>query len=214
MRMVLFPRLRARLARSAQPPNLVGTSSATTEVGLPAQAAGAAAAPESRTIKRIFLMLYLQFAFYWGTIGFGMLVNYYYSVPGTLGSDFGSIFTQIFTTPLLVGHVAFALLSTGMSIPIIIAARRIGLKPVVRLHAGAITSRLVGFTAGPLFIYYSTTAAGDPFASNISSFVMAIAFVIAVILSFMGRIFIVREDVRIRFRAAPQALAPEGERIG
>ena len=153
----------------------------------------------SRKLHNIFRLLYLQFAFYWATIAAGMFVNYYYSVPATVTPDVGSIFQQFISSVPLFAHVSFAVLSSGMSIPVIVLARRVALKQVVWLHAGAITCRMVGFVAGPLFIYYSTSAVSDPFASNISTFVMASVFLMAVILSFMSRIFIVREDVRIKY---------------
>jgi hypothetical protein len=160
----------------------------------------------SKTLHRIFLFLYLQFAFYWATIAAGMLVNYYYAVPASLQSDFGSIFLQLFAAPSLFAHVAFAVLSTSMSIPTIILARRVRLSQVVYLHAGAITARMVGFVTGPLFLYYSTSAISDPYSANISTFIMASVFLTAVILTFMSRIFIVREDVRIKYVVAAQPL--------
>ena len=160
----------------------------------------------SKTLHRIFLFLYLQFAFYWATIAAGMLVNYYYAVPADLQSDFGSIFLQFFAAPSLFAHVAFAVLSSGMSIPVIVLARRARLPQVVYLHAGAITARMVGFVTGPLFIYYSTSAIADPFSANISTFIMASVFLTAVILTFMSRIFIVREDVRIKYIVGAQPM--------
>ena len=144
-------------------------------------------------------MLYLQFAFYWATVAAGMFVNYYYAVPDTVTPDIGSIFGQFFVSAPLFGHVLFAVLSTGMSVPVIILARRVALRKVVYLHMGAISCRLVGFVAGPLFIYYTTSAVGDPFSANLSTFIMASVFLMAVILSFMSRIFIVREDVRAKY---------------
>ena len=160
----------------------------------------------SKTLHRIFLFLYLQFAFYWATIGAGMLVNYYYAVPSDLQSDFGSIFLQFFAAPSLFAHVTFAVLSTSMSIPVIVLARRARLSQVVYLHAGAITARMVGFVTGPLFIYFSTSAVADPFSANISTFIMASVFLTAVILTFMSRIFIVREDVRIKYIVGAQPM--------
>ena len=144
-------------------------------------------------------MLYLQFAFYWATIAAGMLVNYYYAVPDSVTPTVGSIFAQFFAAPSLFAHVLFAILSSGMSIPIIVLARRAGLTRVVLLHLGAISSRLVGFVMGPLFIYYSTGAIADSSSAALTTFVMACVFLIAVILTFMSRIFIVREDVRIKY---------------
>jgi hypothetical protein len=91
-----------------------------------------------------------------------------------------------------------------MSVPVIFLARRVKLKQVMILHAGAITARLVGFVTGPLFMYYSTSAIGDDYSAGVSTFIMASVFLTAVILSFMSRIFIVREDVRIKFSATPQ----------
>jgi hypothetical protein len=157
----------------------------------------------SKTIHRIFQVLYFQFAFYWATIAAGMFVNYYYSVPATLQPDFPSIFSQFFAAPSLFAHVLFAVLSTGMSVPVIILARRVMLRQVVLLHAGAISARLVGFVTGPLFMYYSTSSIADSYSAGISTFIMASVFLTAVILSFLSRIFIVREDVRIKFGMAP-----------
>jgi hypothetical protein len=157
----------------------------------------------SRTLHRIFLLLYFQFAFYWATIAAGMFVNYYYMIPTTLQPNFPSIFAQFFAAPSLFAHVLFAVLSTGMSIPIIFLARRVMLRQVVILHAGAISARLVGFVTGPLFMYYSTASIADAYSASISTFVMASVFLTAVILTFLSRIFIVREDVRIKFSAIP-----------
>jgi hypothetical protein len=156
----------------------------------------------SKTLHRIFQVLYLQFGFYWATIAAGMFVNYYYSVPATLQPDFLSIFSAFFGAPSLFAHVLFAVLSTGMSIPVIILARRVMLRQVVLLHAGAISARLVGFVTGPLFMYYSTSSIADSYSAGISTFIMASVFLTAVILSFMSRIFIVREDVRVKFGSA------------
>jgi hypothetical protein len=156
----------------------------------------------SRKLHRIFTLLYFQFAFYWATIAAGMFVNYYYAVPATLTPDVGSIFQQFVASAPLFAHVLFAILSSGMSIPVIVLARRVGLKQVMWLHAGAITCRMVGFVAGPLFIYYTTTAVSDPFSASLSTFVMASVFLMAVILSFMSRIFIVRADVRAKYMVA------------
>jgi len=161
----------------------------------------------TKTLHRIFQFLYLQFAFYWGTVAAGMFVNYYYAVPADLQSDFGSIFLQFFAAPSLFAHVAFAVLSTSMSIPVIVLARRVRLSQVVYLHAGAIGARLIGFITGPLFIYFSTTAISDPFSANISTFIMASVFLTAVILSFLSRIFIVREDVRIKYVVSARPLS-------
>lgn len=159
-----------------------------------------------RTLHRIFQMLYLQFAFYWATIAAGMFVNYYYSVPGSVTPDVGSIFAQFLAAPSLFAHVLFAVLSSGMSIPVILLARRARLTKVIFLHAGAISARLVGFVMGPLFIYYSTGAIGNASSASAATFVMASVFLIAVILSFMSRIFIVREDVRVKFIVSKGAL--------
>ena len=164
----------------------------------------------SKTLHRIFLFLYLQFAFYWATIAAGMLVNYYYAVPADVQSDFSSIFLQFFAAPSLFAHITFAILSTSMSIPTIVLARRVRLSQVVYLHAGAIGVRMVGFVTGPLFIYFSTSAVSDSELANISTFIMASVFLTAVILTFLSRIFIVREDVRIKFAAAAQPLGGVG----
>lgn len=157
----------------------------------------------SRTLHRIFQLLYLQFAFYWATIAAGMFVNYYYIVPSDLQPDFLSIFGQFFAAPSLFAHVLFAVLSTSMSIPVIFLARRVMLRQVVILHAGAISARLVGFVTGPLFMYYSTSSIADAYSAGISTFIMASVFLTAVILTFLSRIFIVREDVRIKFGTVP-----------
>jgi hypothetical protein len=157
----------------------------------------------SRTLHRIFLLLYFQFAFYWATIAAGMFVNYYYSVPADLQPDFLSIFGQFFAAPSLFAHVLFAVLSTSMSIPVIILAKRVMLRQVVFLHMGAISARLVGFITGPLFMYYATSSIADAYSAGISTFIMASVFLTAVILTFLSRIFIVREDVRVKFSAIP-----------
>ncbi|HEV2138077.1 MAG TPA: hypothetical protein VGR53_04495 [Nitrososphaerales archaeon] len=161
---------------------------------------------QTKTLHRIFQILYLQFAFYWGTIAAGMLVNYYYAVPSDLQADFGSILLQFFAAPSLFAHVAFAILSTGMSIPVIILARKAHLPQVVYLHVGGVSARLVGFVTGPLFMYFSTTSVANSELANISTFIMASVFLTAVILTFMSRIFIVREDVRIKYMARAQPL--------
>jgi len=157
---------------------------------------------QSKTLHRIFVILYLQFAFYWATIAAGMLVNYYYAVPSSLQADFGSILLQFFAAPSLFAHVTFAVLSSGMSIPVIVLARRARLSQVVYLHTGAITARMVGFVTGPLFMYYSTSSVANSELANYSTFIMASVFLTAVILTFMSRIFIVREDVRIKYLVA------------
>jgi hypothetical protein len=157
----------------------------------------------SKTLHRIFILLYFQFAFYWATIAAGMIVNYYYSVPASVQANFASIFAQFFAAPSLFAHVLFAVLSTSMSIPVIILARRVMLQQVVFLHAGAITARLVGFVTGPLYMYYSTASIANAYSASISTFIMASVFLTAVILTFLSRIFIVREDVRIKFSPIP-----------
>ena len=164
----------------------------------------------SGTLHRIFLFLYLQFAFYWATIAAGMLVNYYYVVPASLQSDFSSILLQFFAAPSLFAHVAFAVLSSGMSIPVIILARRVRLSQVVYLHVGAISARMVGFICGPLFMYYSTSAVADSGLANVTTFIMASVFLTAVILTFMSRILIVREDVRTKCWVAAKPLIGVG----
>jgi hypothetical protein len=157
----------------------------------------------SKTLHRVFQVLYLQFAFYWATIAAGMFVNYYYSEPASVQPDVLSIFAQFVAAPSLFAHVLFAVLSTSMSIPVILLARKIGLRQVVFLHIGAISARIVGFVTGPLFMYYSTASIADSYSAGISTFIMASVFLTAVILTFMSRIFIVREDVRIKFSMAP-----------
>jgi len=128
-----------------------------------------------------------------------MFVNYYYAVPASVQANFSSILLQIFAAPSLFTHVLFAVLSSSMSIPIIILARSVGLTKVVFLHLGAICSRLVGFVFGPLFVYYSTASVNNGELASISTFIMASVFLLAVILTFLSRIFIVREDVRVKF---------------
>ncbi len=169
--------------------------------------AGGAAGFE-KTLRRIYILLYLQFVFYWATIAFGMVVNYYYAVPDTLQSDFLSIFREVFTNPVLLTHGIFAFLSTFMSVPVMFLAYRLGMRRVVLLHAGAIAARMGGFTGGPLFIYFSTSAIGNGGLANLSTFVMASAFMLAVTQSFLSRIFIVREDVRLEH--APSLAAATG----
>ncbi len=164
----------------------------------------------AKMMHRIYLMLYIQFALYWGTIAFGMVANYYYAVPDNLQPNVVSILLEIFTSPILLTHVAFGVLSTGMSIPIALAARTIGLRQVTMLHMGAMTARLGGFLGGPLFIYFSTSAISVDYLASVSTFVMAAAFITAVILSFMSRIFVVREDVRIKYGIAPHAIVMGG----
>jgi hypothetical protein len=137
----------------------------------------------------------------WATVAAGMFVNYYYAVPADVQADFSGVFSQFFAAPSLFAHVTFAVLSTSMSIPVIIYARRVHLTSVVLLHAAAISCRLVGFVTGPLFVYYSTSAIGNSDLANISTFTMASVFLMAVILTFMSRIFIVREDVRVKYLA-------------
>ena len=160
----------------------------------------------SRTLHRIFLFLYFQFAFYWATIAAGMLVNYYYAEPADVQPTILSIFAQFIAAPSLFAHVLFAVLSTSMSIPVIILARRVMLRQVVWLHAGAITARMIGFVTGPLFMYYSTSSIADAYSAGISTFIMASVFLTAVILTFLSRIFIVREDVRVKFDLMPTRL--------
>jgi hypothetical protein len=160
----------------------------------------------SKTLHRIYLMLYLQFAFYWGTIAAGMLVNYYYVIPEDLQPNVASIFSQFFAAPSLFTHVAFAVLSTGMSVPVIMVAMRIRLTQVVLLHAGAITARTVGFVCGMLFMYFGSSSIGNGDLANLSTFIMASVFLTAVILTFMSRIFIVSEDVRIKYQLPAQTL--------
>lgn len=161
----------------------------------------------SKRMSRIFLMLYLQFAFYWATIAVGMVANYYYSVPVSVQPTAVSVLQEIVTSPVLVAHVGFAILSTGMSAPIILVARRVGLRQVVWLHVGSMSARIGGFVGGPLFIYYSTSSVGSDFLAGVSTFVMASAFMLAVILSFMSRIFIVREDVRRKYMLKTDVLS-------
>jgi AmiR/NasT family two-component response regulator len=101
---------------------------------------------QSKTLHRIFQFLYLQFAFYWATIAAGMLVNYYYAVPADLQANFSSIFLQFFAAPSLFAHVTFAVLSTGMSIPVIILTTSKVEEDIIRtynLHANCYITKPV-----------------------------------------------------------------------
>ena len=157
-----------------------------------------------KTLHRIYLLLYWQFAFYWATIAAGMLVNYYYAIPDSMQPDIPSILSQFFAAPSLFAHVAFAVLSTGMSVPVIVVAMRIRLMQVVLLHAGAIAARTVGFVCGMLFMYFGSSSIGNGDLANLSTFIMASVFLTAVILTFMSRIFIVSEDVRVKYQPPAQ----------
>ncbi len=156
----------------------------------------------AKTLSTVHLLLYLQFFFYWGTIAMGMVVNYYYAVPDTLQPTAVDIFTQIVTTPVVLAHGIFAILSTGMSIPIIPRVRSLGLYTAGWLHVGAFLVRMFGFVGGALFLFFSTQAISNPLYGNISSFIMASVFMIAVTLTFLSRISIYREDVLVKYGLA------------
>ena len=144
----------------------------------------------TKLLKGIHTNLYLQFFFYWGTIAMGMVVNYYYELPSTTAATAWGVFGAIWSSPLIISHGVFGVLSTGMSLPIIPAMRKLGLKRSSWLHVGAFLVRFGGFIGGPVFMYYSTSSLDKEIAANIASFVMASAFMTAVTLTFLSRIFI------------------------
>ncbi len=156
----------------------------------------------SHSLKRMYQILYLQFAFYWATIAVGMVVNYYYTVPNSLQPQALSILQAILTSPLILPHGIFAALSTGMSVPVIYYARKVGLRQVVWLHVGAILVRVGGFLGGPLFLYFSTSSVSQDVAANVSTFVMASVFMVAVALTFLSRIFVVQQDVYVKYQVS------------
>lgn len=156
------------------------------------------------TLHRLFLLLYVQYAYYWGTFAAGMYTNYYYAIPQSLQPTLGGIVSEVVMAPDLFTHVLMALLSTSMSIPVIYLSRGVKLKDVTWLHLGAISARTVGFFMGPLFLYYGTAPIGFVDGGNIASLIMASVFGIAVFLTLLSRIFIVREDVRLKSVAAAQ----------
>jgi MFS family permease len=132
----------------------------------------------------------------------GMVVNYYYELPSTtLPTAFG-IFNAIATSPIIITHGVFGVLSTGMSIPIFPAMRKLGLKRSSWLHVGAFSVRLAGFVGGILFLYFSTPGIDQEISGNIASFVMASVFMTAVTLTFLSRIFIYRKDAEVENEAA------------
>jgi MFS family permease len=153
----------------------------------------------TKELRMIHLDLYLQFIFYWGTIAMGMVVNYYYAIPASLQPNATDILLQVVTTPVVLVHGIFGVLSTGMSIPIIPRVRKLGLYTAQWLHVSAFLVRMFGFAGGLLFIYFSTQAISDEFLGNVVSFMMASAFIIAVTLTFLSRISIYREDVLVRY---------------
>ena len=163
-------------------------------------------------LHRLFLLLYVQYAYYWGTFAAGMFTNYYFVVPQSLQSTAPSIVTEVLMAPDLFTHVLMAILSTSMSIPVIYLARGIRLRDVTRLHMSAISVRLIGFVMGPLYIYYMTSSISIAFSGSVASLIMVSVFGVAVFLTLLSRIFIVREDVRLKSVAiSQQALrAPAG----
>ena len=150
------------------------------------------------TLHRLFLLLYVQYAYYWGTFAAGMYTNYYFVIPGNLQPTVGSIVAEVLMAPDLFTHVLMAILSTSMSVPVIYLSRGIKLRDVTLLHAAAICVRTVGFFMGPLFIYYGTTSVSIVFSGSVASLIMVSVFGIAVFLTLLSRIFIVREDVRLK----------------
>ncbi|MDG6917780.1 MAG: hypothetical protein JRM85_09335 [Nitrososphaerota archaeon] len=153
------------------------------------------------TLHRLFLLLYVQYAYYWGTFAAGMFTNYYFAVPGSLQPTLVQIVTEVIMAPDLFTHVLMAILSTSMSIPVIYLARRIRLRDVTRLHVAAICVRIVGFFMGPLYIYYNTSPVSIVFSGSVASLTMVSVFGVAVFLTLLSRIFIVREDVRLKSMA-------------
>lgn len=168
----------------------------------PARMAGADENERTRNLlHRIFLLLYVQFCYYWGTLAAGMYTNFYYVIPNSLQPNFGSIFFEVLLAPDLFVHVIMALLSTSMSIPVIYLARTVGLRDVVRLHVIAPLFRVVGFVMGPLFLFYGTTVVNLDASASMASLIMATVFGVAVFLTLLSRVFIVREDVRLKSAA-------------
>ena len=155
-------------------------------------------------LHRLFLLLYVQYAYYWGTFAAGMFTNYYFVVPPSLQSTAPSIVVEVLMAPALFTHVLMAILSTSMSIPVIYLARGIKLKDVTRLHVAAISVRLIGFVMGPLYIYYMTSSISIAFSGSVASLTMVSVFGVAVFLTLLSRIFIVREDVRLKSVAVAQ----------
>ncbi|MDG6994107.1 MAG: hypothetical protein JRN36_04370 [Nitrososphaerota archaeon] len=156
------------------------------------------------TLHRLFFLLYVQYAYYWGTFAAGMFTNYYYAVPQSLQATAPSIVTEVLMAPDLFTHVLMAILSTSMSIPVIYLSRGIKLKDVTRLHIGAICVRTIGFFMGPLYIYYMTSSISIAFSGSVASLIMVSVFGVAVFLTLLSRIFIVREDVRLKSLAISQ----------
>jgi len=154
-----------------------------------------------KILHGIHMDLYLQFFFYWGTIAMGMVVNYYYELPFTTPSTAFGIFNAIATSPIIITHGIFGVLSTGMSIPIFPAMRKLGLKRSSWLHVGAFSVRMGGFAGGILFLFFSTPAINQETSGNIASFVMASVFMTAVTLTFLSRIYIYRKDIEIEYES-------------
>lgn len=150
------------------------------------------------TLHHLFLLLYVQFCYYWGTFAAGMYTNYYYVIPRNLQPTLVSIVSDVILAPDLFTHVLMAILSTSMSIPVIYLARKVRLKNVVSLHAAAIGVRSIGFVMGPLFLFSSTFAINNLSIASPASLTMASVFAVAVFLTLLSRIFIVREDVRLK----------------
>ena len=64
--------------------------------------------------------------------------------------------------------------------------------------------RLIGFVMGPLYIYYMTSSISIAFSGSVASLIMVSVFGVAVFLTLLSRIFIVREDVRLKSVAISQ----------
>ena len=158
------------------------------------------------TLHRLFLLLYVQFCYYWGTFAAGMFTNYYYVIPQNLQPTFVSIVAHVIADQDLFAHVLMAILSTSMSIPVIYMARKVQLKNVASLHAVAIGVRSVGFVMGALYLFSSSFAISNLSIASPASLTMASVFAVAVFLTFLSRIFIVREDVRLKSAALQQSL--------
>ena len=158
------------------------------------------------TLHRLFLLLYVQFCYYWGTFAAGMYTNYYYVIPRNLHPTFVSIVAHVILAPDLFTHVLMAILSTSMSIPVIYLARKVRLKNVASMHAAAIGVRSIGFVMGPLYLFSSSFAINNLSIASPASLTMASVFAVAVFLTFLSRIFIVREDVRLKSSEVMQSI--------
>lgn len=166
------------------------------------------------TLHRLFLLLYVQFCYYWGTFAAGMYTNYYYVIPRNLHPTFVSIVAHVIIAPDLFTHVLMAILSTSMSVPVINMAMKVRLKNVASFHAAAIGVRSIGFVMGPLFLFSASFAINNLSIASPASLTMASVFAIAVFLTFLSRIFIVREDVRLKSEEVMQSIHLQRRRDG